>query len=357
MRLRLPRPFPSDRQSLAGALRLLRLPVALIFVIPSVLAQPGSGSAYDRGKQALTQRLYEQAADLFAEAAKLPAAPADTLLLEARALLENERLPEADHTVRAYLATDVRSASGLYLLGDVLFLENRPRESLETYTRAAAIRTPSAEDLRVVALDYVLLDSYPDARHWLTRALSLNPQNPLALYDLGRVDMHDGNFNAALQHFEASLALDPGAPRTLNNLGLTFEALNRPADALASYARAIQSQRTGPHTSEQPLLNQGALLTTQNRAGEAVLPLTASVRIAPRCIRCHEELARALAAVGQLSPAIEQLRAAIALEPQNPRLHFQLGQLCRRAGLLEEARREFERSSTLYGTKSSTPNP
>lgn len=314
-------------------------------------------SLYDQGREALATHHPDQAAQLFSQAAAVPNSPTDTLLLLARALLDANRLPEADRTIRQFLAAQPASAPGQYLLAYLLFRQNRPRESLEAYTRAAARKPPTAEDLRSVSLDYVLLDDYPDARRWLTRSLSLDPHHFQSLYDLARIDMHDGNFHAALEHLHACLALDPGNSRALDNLGVTLEALNRPADALDAYTRAVAAQRTSSSPSEQPFLNQGALLTTLNRAPEAVPPLEASVRLTPACTRCHEELARALAATGLLLPAIDQLRQAVALDPENPRLHFQLGQICRRAGLLREAETELKRSSALYGTKSSTPNP
>ncbi len=333
--------------------RPLRSFLALLLLATTLTAQ--DATPYARGKEALAQKHYAVAADLLARAAAAPDPPPDTLLLESRALLNADRLPEADLTLRTYLATAPRSAPALYLLGTLLFRENHPRESLETYTRAAALQTPTAEDLRLVALDYVLLDGYPDARRWLSRALAMDPRNPEALYDRGRVEMHDGNFAAARQDFEASLALDPHSAKALNNLGLSFEAMNRPADALSSYARAIALNPSPP--SEQPLLNRGALLVTLNRAPEAIAPLRSAAEITPACVRCHEELARALAATGQLPPAIEQLHQAVRLDPTNPRLHFQLGQTLRRAGLNQQAEGELKQSSALYGTQSSAPNP
>ena len=334
--------------------RPLRSLLAFCLLAPILPAQTPT-NPYARGKEALAQKRYAEAADLLAQAAAQPNAPPDTLLLESRALVSADRLPDAERTLRAFLATDLRSAPALYLLGYVLFRENHPRESLEIYTRAAALQTPTADDLRFVALDYVLLDSYPDARRWLTRALAMHPSNAEALYDLGRVDMHDGNFSAARQHFEASLILDPNSAKALNNLGLSFEAMNRPTDALAAYGRAIALHP--PHPSEQPQLNLGALLITLNRAPEAVGPLRSATEITPACVRCHEELARALAATGQLPIAIQQLQEAIRLDSTNPRLHFQLGQLFRRSGLNQQADQELKQSSTLYGTQSSVPNP
>ena len=52
------------------------------------------------------------------------------------------------------------------MLGFVLNRENRPVESLEFYTKAAAITRPTADDLKIVGLDYVLLDDYAERPHY-----------------------------------------------------------------------------------------------------------------------------------------------------------------------------------------------
>ncbi len=320
-------------------------------------AQSPPGTAYARARAAYDAGQYAQAAELFREASQQPAASPDAVLWQAKSLVNTGKLPPAEEALHRYLATEQRSATALYLLGYVQQRENHPRDSLATFTRAAAVRIPNAEDLRLVAIDYVLLDDYRDARTWLNRALGMDPNLTEARYDLGRVEMHDGDFHAAERQFQAVLAADPASVKTMNNLGVTYEALNRPADALAVYGRAIAAQAGAPHPSEQPLLNQGALLVTSGRPAEAVPPLRQSVVIAPGCSHCHEELARALLATGSDAEARTEMAAAVRLDPENPRLHFQLGQMLRHAGMEREAAAELSKSESLYGTKSSVPNP
>ena len=337
--------------------RALSFGLALLLSAATLLAQNPPSSAYTRGRAAYDSGKYAEAAELFRAAAQQPAAPPDSLLWEAKSLADTGSFPAAEQALTRYLATGEHSATALYLLGYVQQRQNHPRDSLATFTRAAAVRTPNAEDLRLVAIDYVLLDDYRDARTWLNRALGMNPHLTEARYDLGRVAMHDGDFHAAERQFQAVLAADPASVKAMNNLGVTYEALNRPADALAIYARAVTAQAGAAHPSEQPLLNQGALLITQGRPAEAVPPLRQSVAIAPGCSHCHEELARALLATGSAEAARSEMAAAVRLDPSNPRLHFQLGQMLRRAGLEREAAAELRKSESLYGTKSSVPNP
>lgn len=285
-------------------------------------------------------------------------------LAQARTLIRQNNLPPAEPILRTFLATAPNSAPARYLLAFLLHLENKPRDSLAAYTEAAALKPPQSEDLRIVALDYVLLDDYPDAIHWLNRSLAADPRNAEAWYDLGRAQMNQGNFVEAERDFNHTLALVPNLPKALDNLGLSLEAQNRTYEALTAYTRAIAAQSSRPgsiqtastHPSEQPLLNLGTLLNARTRSAEAVPLLVEAILIAPKCPRCHEELSRAYTATGQDAPATREMAEAVSLDPKNPRLHYQLGQIYRRSGLSAMADAELKISANLYGSHSSEAN-
>lgn len=119
----------------------------------------------------------------------------------------------------------------------------------------------------------------------------------------------------------------------------------------------MQWQRGQPRPGEQPLLNLGALLNTQQKADEAAPLLEQATNIAPACAKCHEEFGRALAQAGNTVRAITEMARALELDPKNPRLHFQLGQLYRHAGDSGKAAEQFALSGKLYQHHSSEPNP
>lgn len=275
---------------------------------------------------------------------------------EAKTLIRQNNFTSADPVLRSYIANHPQSPEALYLLGFVLHRENKPKDSLAVYTQAAAIVPPQAEDLRVVALDYVLLDDYPDAIRWLTRAVAKDPRDSEAWYDLGRAHMNQGNFVEAERDFNRTLSLSPGNVKALDNLGLSLEAQNRNEEALAAYTRAIAAQAGSPHASEQPLLNLGTLLNARTQFAEAVRPLEQAVLLAPNCSRCHEELSRAYLGVGQNAAGLREMEQASALEPLNPRFHYQLGQIYHRAGMQAKADAELKRSAGLYGSHSVPPD-
>ena len=276
--------------------------------------------------------------------------PADDPLAQARSLFQSAQLPQAEHVLQTYLARNPASAPAMYLLGYVLQRENHPADSLAWFTKAAAVTPPSPDDLKIVALDYVLLNDYKQAIHWLQRALQSAPSNPDLWYDLGRAQMSDGDYTSAEQAFHRVLALAPRSSKAENNLGLTYEAQNRTADALLAYRNAIAWQQSDPHPSEQPLLNYGTLLVSQNRGSEALPVLQQATRIAPTNQKCHEQLARALEQTGDLPHALPELKQAVDLDPRNARLHYQLGQLYRRTNQPDLARQELTLSAQLYGS-------
>lgn len=340
-----------------GGLRPARRTAVLLAALGTQMLAAQAPSAYLAGKQAFADRRYADAAKLFAQAAQESGAPPDAVVLEAKAQVNAGDFSGAERTLEQYTAVHTRSADALYLLAYTLERQNQPKASLEALTRAAAIAPPTGNDLKIAALDYVLLEDYPDAVRWLDRAVSLDPTNAEAWYDLGRCRMHQGKFSDAEAAFGRTLALQPNDSKALNNLGLSLEAQNRSVEALSMYQKAVLAQANAPHPSEQPLLNLGTLLNTQNRGPDAISPLREAIHLAPKQSRCHEELARALQLTHQDESARAEMQVAVQLDDRNPRLHYQLGQMYRRAGMVRESESELKRSATLYGTASSAPDP
>lgn len=275
----------------------------------------------------------------------------DALLFAGKALVRLNRLPEADKALTSFTERHPDSADGIYTLGLVQQRENKPRESLTTFTRAAKLRTPTSQQLDVVGLDYVLLDDYPDAIHWLEKAVEFDPNNAEAWYSLGRCHYTQSRFHDAEKAFEKVLTLDPGNMKAAENLGLVYSAENRLDDADRSFQKSITLARKNASTDEWPYLDYGSFLLDQDRAKEAVPLLEQAVTLNSKCAQCHEKLGRALAASGNLQEGIKQLEQAVSLNANDARLHYELGLAYRKDGQQERAKEELALSEKLYGTK------
>ena len=285
-----------------------------------------------------------------------PKAPPNPLAA-VQQLLRNGKFAEAETILRPLIAADPKAAEPRYLLAYALLREDKPADSLQEYTSAAALRKPTAADLRSVALDYVLLKDLGDAERWLTRSLEEDPKDAESWYAMGRLHYTQGRYGDALTCFKKTLALNPRSVKGENNLGLAYEALNRNDDAVQAYRTAIAWQKDEPAPSEQPLLNLAILLLHRNQMQEAQDLLEQAARIAPREPRIHENLGQVFLRTGRDADAVAEFGAAVKLAPGNPRYHFLLGQACRRNGDDGRAREEFAKSAALNGTHSTPDQP
>lgn len=288
----------------------------------------------------------------------LGAHAADDALAQARALASAGKLAESESLVREYIQGHSSSAEAHFLLGYVLFRRQEAKESLAEFTAGAAIQRPHADELKIVASDYVMLGDYGDADKWFTAVIVEKPDDSDAWYLLGRAKFNESNFTAAVTCFQRALALHPKYVDAENNLGLAFLQLNENDKAEEALQTAIDWQGETPKDA-QPFLNLGSMFADQSKFDQAVIYLTKAVALAPENPKIHEELARVYTAQQKLPEAQSELEKAVALAPKISGLHFKLGQIYRKEGLRERAEQEFQICAQLNGAHSSdaTPNP
>ncbi|HEX6496060.1 MAG TPA: tetratricopeptide repeat protein [Acidobacteriaceae bacterium] len=282
-----------------------------------------------------------------------PSPPVQASALQtAQQLIHDGKFAQAEPMLRALIAADAKAAEPHYLLAYSLLRQDKPAESLKEYTEAAALRTPTATELRNVALDYVLLKALPEADRWMSRSLAMDGNDAETWYAMGRLRYTEGRYDDAAACFEKTLALNPRSVKSEDNLGLAYEGLNRNDDAVRAYRAAIEMQKDDPAPSEQPLLNLAILLQHRNQVQEAQQLLEQAAKIAPREPRIHENLGQVYLHSDRTEDAVKEFAAAVALAPQNPRFHYLLGQAYRRSGDAARAKQEFARSAALNGTHS-----
>jgi tetratricopeptide (TPR) repeat protein len=280
--------------------------------------------------------------------AQMPAkveSPAEQVMI-AEPAPEQSFLAETESRLRRDLELHPDSAATLYRLGLVLRQENKPKESLETYTLAARQQKPDAEQLRSVALDYVLLNDYSDAIRWLQTALSFEPRNVDVLYSLARCLYTRGEYHEAEALYLRVLQIKPEYLKAEENLGLAYDAENQPQKAEAALRTAAEWAAKQP-SDEWPFLNLGSFLLDQDRAAEAVSFLERAAAIDAKSAVCHEKLGRALDDSGKGVDGVKELEIAVQLDPKSPSIHFELGHAYRQVGALEKARAEFAVSQQL----------
>lgn len=279
-------------------------------------------------------------------------------IAEARNQLDTGRIKAAETILRDYLKTNSSSADAHFLLGYALFRDQRAKESLAEFTEGAKFRRPRADELKIVASDYVMLGDYGDADKWYSQVVSEKPDDADAWYLLGRSKYSENEFADAISSFEHSLTLRPRDVEAENNIGLSWKELNNLDKAQAAFQTAIEWQGSVP-VDAQPFLNLGTLYVEANLVDQALSYLNKAAALSPDNPTIHEELGRVYLGQSKLAEAQAELERAVALAPDTSALHFKLAQVYRKEGLTERAQAEFTICAKLNSAHSSTktPNP
>jgi tetratricopeptide (TPR) repeat protein len=277
----------------------------------------------------------------------------DSLFMQAKSFAQRGKLAEADEAARGYLKVHPASADGHYLLGYILFRRANARESLAEYTEGAKYRTPTAFDLEVVACDYVLLNDYVDADKWFTKAVEWNPKDALVWYYLGRTKYNENRFDEAIKAFLQCLKLDPKNVKAADNLGLSYAGAGRVDEATQAYKNAIAWQANELTKNSGPFLDFGILLVDNGRPQDALQYLRQAVQVSPQDAQTHAQLGKAYLHLNQLEESQAAFEKAVELNPQDAPLRFMLAQVYRREGLKDKAKRELDRYAVLNAAHSS----
>ena len=89
------------------------------------------------------------------------------------------------------------------------------------------------------------------------------------------------------------------------------------------------------------------ILTRQGRIAEAVRALRIAIALNPNYFGYHQALADGLLDQGAVDEAIVSYRRTVALRPSSGEAHHKLAVALERAGLAEDAQREFQEAERL----------
>jgi tetratricopeptide (TPR) repeat protein len=174
-------------------------------------------------------------------------------------------------------------------------------------------------------------------------ALTLRPDDPYALNDLGCALTIIGRPAEGIPHLERSLAVKPNHAEAHNNLGNALRAVGRSAEAIAHYRRALEIRPS--YTAA--LNNLGAELAESGRAEEALAVFERARELKATDAATLDNLGNALRVLGRFDDAIGRHREALALKPDFPEAHVNLARTLVAARRAEEALPLFERALAL----------
>ena len=236
-----------------GPITTPRFPEFVFPAIPSALAVPAASAAHQAGWQWLQLGDLRNADRSFASALKASPQfyPAEAGL-GLVALAHKDARAAAGHFDRALVA-DPSYAPALAGRGEALLALGQRDAALASFESAVgADATLGDLRARIEVLRFRGLEEdvnearkaaeagrLDDAQRSYERSLAASPDSPFLYRELAAVERRNGRIEAALQHAEKAVELNPSEARSFITLGEVYEAQGAFAEAADAYGRAV----------------------------------------------------------------------------------------------------------------------
>jgi tetratricopeptide (TPR) repeat protein len=277
----------------------------------------------------------------------MSASGADALVLEGNALFGKGDAAGAADAYRAALAADPRHSRALYNLGVVLQALQRPEEAIACYREVEA---RSAEFPKALLNWGNVMRERGDvhaAAALYRRALAANPRDAHAVQnilnacsDLERL----GDWESLRDCARAVVAADPDHALARYDLGVAFERLGLPEEAMAQYQRAVAAQ---PGFA-LALSNWGALVMREGRLEEARELFRRAVDADEGCMPAVNNLATLEIELGNAASARALYARAARTHPEEVRYNL---------SLIDLREQDFERGWEGYEARTTAGDP
>lgn len=198
-----------------------------------------------------------------------------------------------------------------------------------------------------VGIAMAALGAPDSARAWLERSLG-GPDDDEAHYRLGLMDKSQGRCPAALEHFAAVLAHDPGRVKVLIERGACHALLGDTVAAKADMDRAVEL------APEDPVVYNSRgfyLYALRERYAEALVDYDKAVKLDPNYSYAFNNRGWAYYKLGDTEKALKNITLAGRKKKRNPYVYRNLGVIALESGETERACAHFRQALEMGFTE------
>lgn len=206
--------------------------------------------------------------------------------------LAHELVDSAWHSPQAWCA-----------LGNAWSLARDPEQALKCFKRATQLDPKFAYAYTLQGHEHVLNEEYDKALLAYRHAISADRRHYNAYYGIGKVYEKLGSYDKAFSHYSTASSIHPMNAVLICCIGTVLEKQKQTVHALQFFSKATE--------------------------------------LAPKAALTRFKKARALLAMGQLEAAQRELMVLKDLAPDDARVHFLLGKLCKTMHDRKSAVRHF----------------
>lgn len=251
-------------------------------------------------------------------------------------LVGNGHSAEAIQILKQVIRHNPGDADAHLLLGSLLSEEGHHEDAVAELTQAVRLRPRSAEAQNALGEAYTGFGDRRRARHAFEQALAVAPNNGVAQLNLGRNLLESGEYDSAAAHLDRAVELLPHDLDAANAFYLrakVYTARDQPRQAVQELQRAIAIHEAFPEAWSD--LGQARVMLLDH-AG-ALEALRRAVELAPNDPVAQYRLGLEYLVEHQPEAAIVPLRQAYRLNPTDQSIPNALLKALRQTGHTQEA--------------------
>ena len=239
------------------------------------------------------------------------------------------------------------TALGYALEAEVLFQQRHYNDAMGAIIASLKLYPDNARMHQLLGLLLIMERDYTDASTELQKAEQLDPNDADIRYYYGRALYLGGHDAEARDQFLACLKNDPQYRKALENVGLSYQAINDYGNAAKYFQQAMEREKTENVKHGEPFGYYGAMLMETGQPKQALPILQEGIAASPRSLVVNFELGRVLFALGQPQQAQHFLEVAENLNPEYAQTHYLLGRIYNQQKRAKDAEQEFKKFQDL----------
>jgi protein O-GlcNAc transferase len=218
---------------------------------------------------------------------------------------------------------------------------------------------------------------FSQAEEVYRQVIDVNPKQLEALYGLGMLAQHRGQYQNAEQFFQAALQLEPEAAAIHNSLGFTLQQQGKLEEAIACYEKAlkilpdsvevqinlsnalhVQGKLSSEEQAHYADLNHQFALGRQHVGDFKIAEFyyRQAIALQPDLVEAHNNLGDVLQKQGRLNDALKSYQEAIKIKPDYPYVYHNLGYFFHQKGKFEEAIEAYKKALKIKSDLAITHN-
>jgi len=272
------------------------------------------------------------------EVLRLSPGTPDAMFLLARAHIAEHDHVRAVSVLQNLLEIAPDNADAWLELGKLHQAQGKEDDAIAAFTKASPNAPDQAGVWNTIGVLLSNRKDYTEALNAFRKALSYDYSDVQIQNNLKTVQKKiESNCRRVIETAEEALAEDSGKLDSYLQLGLAYEMIDRPDEAMMAYQRLLSIKPD----SIEGLQAYADLLKRRGKLRMAMRCYREILKIRPDHADARLHLVRGHLALGFVNEALRHAVVAQKLLPDDPRVHFLLGKIYFAKGLAPRALREF----------------